>query len=270
MKLPAVNEYVVSGTVLLAASALILLVAAVTDRGDLTSATLFLCGAAMFLAGVFMLSFSRAEPFDADTASLLMASNMLNLCRTGADLGVRGDAIFLPSPGDPGSVREFIPVSGSNPPPALPDFTFVTGAETPGIVLVPAAAPLIDYCEREFSLVIPGTEEDLIPAIRELVRDGLELADRLEIVRDGESLVMHLRGYRLFSGCALVAGQTPKCCSMHPCGVCSLVACMLARGTNIPWQISHVSIREGTREITAIFRSLPSPAPKGADPGNSR
>jgi hypothetical protein len=270
MKLPATNDYVVSGTVLLAAAATLLVVATVTNRGDLTSATLFLCGVAMFLAGVFMLSFSRGEPFDAEVASLLSVQNMLNVCRTCADLGIRGDAWILPPAGGAGPVREFVPVAGQDIPPVVPDFSFVTGPDTPGIVLVPAAAPLIGYCERKFSLVIPPAEEELVTAIRELALDVLELADGLEIVRNGDSLVMTVSGYRLFSGCMVVASESPKCCSMHPCGICSLAACMLARGTGIPWQVSHVSFGDGKKQVTAIFRSLPSPAPTGAGPGNSR
>jgi len=271
MKLPATNDYVVSGTTLLAAAAVLLLVATATDRRDLTSATLFLCGVATFLSGVFMLSFSRPEPFDAETASLLSVSSMLNQCRICADLGVRGDAWFVPSPGSEGQVREFVPVAGSNAAPAvLPDFSFVADPESPGVVLVPAAAPLLEHCEKRFSLLVPSAEEELVPAIRELVLDVLELADEFEIVRSGDSLVMTARGYRLFSGCLLVAGESPKCCSMHPCGICSLVACMLARGSNAPWQVSHVSFLEKKKQVTAIFRGPPSPAPTGAGPGSLR
>lgn len=269
MKLPGANDYVVSGTVLLAAAAILLVIATVTNRGDLTSATLFLCGIATFLAGVFMLSFSRSEPFDAEVASLLSIPNMVNQCRTCADLGVRGDAWFLPPAGGEGPVREFVPVAGQDVPSVVPDFTFVTGPDTPGIVLVPAAAPLIDYCVKKFSLVIPSPEGELIAAIRELVLDVLELADGMEIVRNGDSLVMTVRGYRLFSGCMVVASESLKCCSMHPCGICSLAACMLARGTGVPWQVSHVSLDDGKKQITAIFRSLPLPAPKGEGPGSS-
>lgn len=270
MKLQAANDYVVSGTVLLAAAATLLVIATVTNRGDLTSATLFLCGVATFLAGVFMLSFSRSEPFDAEVASLLSVPGMLNQCRICADLGVRGDAWFLPPAEGAGPVREFVPVAGQDVPPVVQDFTFVTGPDTPGIVLVPAAAPLIDYCEKKFSLVIPSAEGELIAAIRELVLDVLELADGVEIVRNGDSLVMTVRGYRLFSGCMVVASESPKCCSMHPCGICSLAACMLARGTGVPWQVSHVSFVEGKKQVTAILRSHPSPAPTGAGPGSSR
>jgi hypothetical protein len=269
MKLSSVVDYMVSWIILLAAAAVLLLGATVTDRRDLTTATLFLCGVATFLSGVFMISFSRPEPFDADVAALLSVPNMLNQCRICADLGVRGDAWFVPSPGSVGHVREFVPVGGSNAPAVLPDFSFVADPESPGVVLVPAAAPLLEHGEKRFSLIVPSTEEELVPAIRELVLDVLELADAFEIVRSGDSLVMTADGYRLFSGCLLVAEESPKCCSMHPCGICSLVACMLARGSNAPWQVSHVSFLEKKKQVTAIFRGSPSPEPINAGPGSS-
>jgi len=216
MKLPATNDYVVSGTTLLAAAAVLLLVATATDRRDLTSATLFLCGVATFLSGVFMLSFSRPEPFDAETASLLSVSSMLNQCRICADLGVRGDAWFVPSPGSEGQVREFVPVAGSNAPAVLPDFSFVADPESPGVVLVPAAAPLLEHCEKRFSLLVPSAEEELVPAIRELVLDVLELADEFEIVRSGDSLVMTRGGTGSSPGACWSQGSPPSAAACTP------------------------------------------------------
>ncbi|MCQ8893777.1 MAG: hypothetical protein NQU46_04005 [Methanolinea sp.] len=264
------GDYAVPGVVLLGAAATVILVATLTNRGDLTSATLFLCGFATFLAGIFMFSFSQAEPLDPRVASLLGVPGMVNQCRVCADLGVRGDAWFLPSPGGDGPIREFVPVGGNDLPGSLPDFSFVTGDGAKGVLFVPAASALLDYSEKELSLSIPSTEREVISAVRELCEDALELADRVEIVRDGDTLVMSVRGYRLSAGCRVIAGQSPKCCSMHPCGICSLVACILARGLNIPWQAAHVSLDEGKNTITVIYRSLPSHGPRGGGPGNSR
>lgn len=269
MKIPTANDSLVAGCVLLAAAAVLLSVATLTGRNDVVSATLFLGGVGTFLSAVFVLSFAREQPFDAEVASLLSTSSTVNLCRAMADLGVRGDAWFVPTPGS-GPVREFVPVAGQGVPGEVPDFTFVTGTGIPGIALLPAAAHLLEYCERTLALIVPQAEGEISAAIRELAVDVLGLAEDVEVEREGESLVLTARGYRLFPGCLAVARESPKCCTMHPCGLCSLAACMLARGTGIPWQVTHVSLDERGKKVTAVFRCLPSPGPTGGGPGNSR
>ncbi len=269
MKTRPHNDYVLSGIVLLSAALVLLAVATLTDRGDLSSATLFLLGVACFLAGVFMLSFSRSDPLDTEVASLLPVAGMLNVCRICADLGVRGDAWFIPPSGDEKSLREFIPVEGLDIPETFPDFSFLTDPASPGILLTPSASPLIDYLERKGGLEVPSGEPELLHAIREICEDVLELAEKVVIEREGETLVMSVKGYRLYPGCLSIATESPKCCTMHPCGICSLVACLLARGLSVPWHLEHVRIEEGRRGLVVVFRSLNGPSPRDAGPGSS-
>jgi len=269
MKIRPHNDYVLSGIVLLAAALVLLAVATLTDRGDMSSATLFLLGVACFLAGVFMLSFSRSDPLDTEVASLLPVAGMLNVCRICADLGVRGDAWFIPPSGDEKGLREFIPVQGLEIPDAFPDFSFLTDPASPGILLAPSASPLIEYLERKGGLVVPSGEPGLLHGIREICEDVLELAEEVVIEREGETLVMSVKGYRLYPGCLSIAAQSPKCCTMHPCGICSLVACLLARGLSVPWHLEHVRIEEARRGLVVVYRSLTGPAPRGEGPGSS-
>lgn len=269
MKIRPHNDYVLPGIVLLGASLVLLAVGTLTDRRDMSSATLFLCGVACFLAGIFMLSFSRSEPLDTEVASLLHVAGMLNQCRICADLGVRGDAWFIPPSGREDGIREFIPVQGLEIPDVFPDFSFLTDPRSPGILLAPSALPLLDHLEKKRGLQFPGEETALLLGIREICEDVLEIAERVEIGREGESLVMRVKGYRLYDGCLAVMAQSPKCCTMHPCGICSLVACLLARGFCTPCHIEHVRLEEGQRSIVVVFRSLTAPGPKGGGPGSS-
>jgi len=269
MKIRPYNDYVLSGIVLLAAALVLLAVATLTDRGDMSSASLFLLGVACFLAGVFMLSFSRSDPLDTEVASLLPVAGMLNVCRICADLGVRGAAWFIPPSGDEKGLREFIPVQGLEIPDAFPDFSFLTDPASPGILLAPSASPLIEYLERKGGLVVPSGEPGLLHGIREICEDVLELAEEVVIEREGETLVMSVKGYRLYPGCLAIAAQSPKCCTMHPCGICSLVACLLARGLSVPWHLEHVRIEETRRGLVVVYRSLTGPAPRGEGPGSS-
>jgi len=269
MKIRPHNDYALSGIVLLSAALVLLAIGAFTDRKDLSSATLFLSGVACFLTGVFMLSFSRSDPLDPEIASLLPIAGMLNQCRICADLGVRGDAWFLPPSGEERAIREFIPVQGLEIPESFPDFSFLTDPSSPGILLTPSASPLIDYLERKGGLQVPSTEPELLHGIGEICEDVLELAGKVAIERDGETLVMRVEGYRLFSGCLSIASHSPKCCTMHPCGICSLTACLLAMGLRTPWHLEHVRFEEGRRCLVVVFRSPAGPAPTGEGPGSS-
>jgi hypothetical protein len=254
VRLPRLNDYALSGIALLAGALALLLVAGFTNRGDLTSATLFLCGVACFLSGVFMISFSREEPVDADAAALFPAAGTLNVCRIGADLGLRGDAWFLPPEEENGAVREFIPADGEGIPASVTDFSFQTGGDIPGLLVVPAAWPLVASLESTAGLRLPQSEPELLAALPGICIDVLQLAGEVEGRRAGDALVVSVRGYRLYPGCRVVSGASPKCCTMHPCGICSLVACLLALGLHTPWRLDVVRLEEGSRGITIMLR----------------
>lgn len=264
------NDYTLSGIILLAAAVLLLALGYFTNRGDLTSATVILSGVACFLSGIFLLSFSREDPPSPEAISLLPVPGILNVCRIGADLGIRGDAWFLPAGDAEGGVREFIPVEGENLPGTLSDFSFVTGETAPGLIVIPAALPLVIRLEASSDLRLPGTAPELVSAIRETCEDVLELAEQVEISREGDVLVATVRGYRLFEGCLAVVTVSPKCCTMHPCGICSLVACLLTRAEQVPWRMDSVRLEGRSRGLSLVFRTAAAPGPRGEGPGSSR
>ena len=246
------NDYQVSGIVMLSAAFLLLLAATLLNRSDITSATLFLCGVAAFLCGVFLLTFSKPDPVDARVASLLPVMGSINLARIIADLGVQGNAWFIP--GEPGSadVNEFIPVTDGLPPDTIPDFSFVIEGESPGIRLVPDAMPVIDLLKRHHGFHTPQGESESFTAVKEILEDILEYADTAGLSRDGDSVIVSVKGYRFYDGCRFVAGESPKICTMHPCGICSLSACILASGLSVPVKIDYIDMDDKTRSLRII------------------
>jgi hypothetical protein len=270
MKTRPYNDYTLSGIILLAGAALLLALGYFTNRGDLTSATVILSGVACFLSGVFMLSFAREDPPGPEVISLLPVAGTLNVCRIGADLGVRGDAWFLPANDVAGGVKEFIPAEGESLPGTTSDFSFVTEETAPGLIVIPAALPLVTRLEASAGLRLPETEPELVSALREICEDVLELSEHVEISREGDTLVATVKGYRLFDGCLEVVSVSPKCCTMHPCGICSLIACLLARAEQLPWRVDSVRLEERSRGLSLVFRAAAVPGPTGEGPGSSR
>jgi hypothetical protein len=248
MKLKGFSDSMIAGGVILGAAALLLGVATLTNRSDVTTATLFLAGVGCFLGGVFMLTFTKEEPPHPGAVALLGRAESLNVSRMCSDLGVRGDAWIVPgAPG--GDIWQFIPVADGVPGEPLQDFSFRIQADTPGVVLIPAGRPLLDMLQRDHNLVLPEREAELPAVIKEVCEDVLEIANDVSAAHEGDQWVITLKGYRLFEGCRYIAAASPKCCTMNPCGICSLTACIFTAALGRPHQITRVELLEKERGV---------------------
>ncbi len=112
MKIPLTGKYDTAALVLLAAAALLIGTAYLTNRGDITTAAVVIAGMVCLLTGIFLFILSGGEPIDPRMVGLLPVQGCINLCRVASDLGIHGSACFLP-PRLTGSdrVMQFIPVS---------------------------------------------------------------------------------------------------------------------------------------------------------------
>jgi hypothetical protein len=268
MKIKGFPDSVLASGVILGAAALLLGVATLTNRSDLTTATLFLAGVGCFLGGIFMLTFVKEEPPHPGAVALLGRAESLNISRMCSDLGVRGDAWIVPgAPG--GDIRQFIPVADKVPVGTLQDFSFRIQNDTPGVVLIPAGKPLLDMLMRDHNLVLPESEAGLPAVIKEVCEDVLEIANDAGAAREGDQWVITLKGYRLFEGCRYIAAVSPKCCTMNPCGICSLTGCIFTAALGRPHQITRVELLEKERGVRIFCITGAAPLSTGGDPGNS-
>jgi hypothetical protein len=259
------NPYRGAFLLILAAAGLLVL-AAVAGRGDITSATLVLAGTGCFIAGVFLLALNKGEPLDPEIAALLPAQGTIGIATLCADLGVQGDARFVPE-GE--TVIEVIPVANTLPEKTGDDYSYITGEGGCAVRLVPACAPLLARLREKHALDVPAEEDALLACIVEVCDDLLEVAGKTEAAKDGENIVVTLTDYRLIPGCRAVRAASPKCCTMVACPVCSLLAALAALGTGLPTKIEHISVDEKRKILRVILRPA-GPAPRGAGPGNSR
>jgi len=249
---------------LIVAAAGLLALAAATGRGDITTATVVLAGAGCFIAGVFLLALNKGEPLDPAIAALLPAQGTITIATLCADLGVQGDAWFVP---DDGTVIQVIPVGETLPAITGDDYSYITAEGAAAVRIAPTCAPLLLHLREKHALEIPEEDEALLACIVEVCDDLLEVAQKTEARRDGTNIVVTLTGYRLMPGCRAVRAASPKCCTMVGCAVCSLLAAIVALGKNVPTKIEHVSVDEKRGVLRVI---LTGPAPRGAGPGNLR
>ncbi len=244
-----------AGGLLVGLSVLLLLVAAVSGRGDLTSATLVLVGVGSLIGGLFLLAFTREEPLPAGTAALLAPQAVIDLARLCADLGVQGNAHIVRT--ETGLVQ-LVPVAADSPPPvpADDDYSFQLAGDGGAVRLLPTGLTLLRDLQERHRLVLPAELAGVAVAIREVGEVALLLADKVEAVPEGDGIVVRLEGYRLFEGCRRVRAESPRACTMIGCPVCSLFACMVAEGTGRTCVIDRVAVDEKGREVRLALRLL--------------
>ena len=244
---------------LILASVALLALAAVAGRGDITTATVVLAGTGCFIAGVFLLALHKGEPLDPEIAALLPVQGTITVATLCADLGVQGNAWFVP---EDGTVIEVIPVAGRVPENLKDDYSYITGDGGCAVRLVPACAPLLAHLREKHALEIPEEDDALLACIIEVCDDLLEVA-KTSAVKDGENIVVTLADYRLLPGCRTVRAASPKCCTMVGCPVCSLLAAIVALGLRVPVTIEHAGVDEKRKTLRVILRpepALPSPS----------
>jgi hypothetical protein len=245
------NDYSLGSFTLIATAAIVLLTVALTNRGDLTSATLTLAGIACFTGGIFLLTFSKDDPIDATISSLLLVPGTTTISRLCADLGIQGNAWFIPSEK---GIQQFIPAGDlRNLPDTAQDFSYSIGASDCGVLIPPAGMPLLTLLKRDHALILPRGEIQLLEGIESTFEHTLELADHVKVRRAGENILVDLIGYRLFDGCLAVQSASPKCCTLSPCPVCSLTACLLAEGLLRTVTIDRTTINRKDRSVHMVL-----------------
>ncbi|MGA2913724.1 MAG: hypothetical protein ABSE07_09445 [Methanoregula sp.] len=277
MKLKKLDNYASAAMLLMAAAVTLVAAALVTNLGEFITAAFVISGTACALVGIFILTFTRGETVDPRTVGILTAQWCKNICQIESDLGITGNAYFLP-PRITGESRvmQFNPsltYSGSNVS-AKESFT-KTGVG--GLIITPACEPWIQDLRKRNALVIPDKEEELIILISETIGEIFEFASRVSGSWRDNTFTLTFHGYRFIDGCKAIAHESEEFCTMNPCPVCSLCGALIAEGTDKVVTVDQCSINGSSRDITAVFSMLPirkvtSPteqSPTDAAPGSS-
>jgi hypothetical protein len=230
-------------------------VALATDRGGITSAAVVISGTICIFAGIFILTFAGEETFDTRMISLLPVQGTITVCRLTADLGIHGNAWFLPEKyhQEPGVVQ-VIPVAQYDGKPVTGDSFLVTGSG--GVLVPPACTPLLLDLEDRCNLTAPADPAAVEALFKELATEVLGCADAVTIVSRDKLVTVTLTGYRFIHGCREIARESPRCCITCPCPVCSLFGVLLARGKDTPVEVRRCEPAEKGDEVTAIFSYL--------------
>ncbi len=222
-----------------------------TDRADMTSATLVLCGFACFIAGLFLLTFHRGGTVAPDIAGRLTPGCRIGLARITADLGVDGDAVILPE-GE--SIIQFNTSGAGRIPAGAVDTSLVLHEGSVGVAIPPPALLLWHHLREEYGLTTPEGIEGSLSAFREVMTVACELAETVTTSIEGDDLVLEITGYHLFGECMITRAESPKCCTMFPCAICGLIGVILADATRSAWSYDQIVLSPESRTITITLR----------------
>jgi len=179
MMLKKLDSYASAAILLMAAAVILVAAALVINLGEFIRAAFVISGTACALVGIFILTFTRGETVDPRHVGMLTAQWCKNICRIESDLGITGNAYFIP-PRITGESRvmQFNPTltySGSNV--SAKDPFIKTGAG--GLIITPACDSWIQDLKKRNALMVPDKEEELITLISETMGEIFEFATRV-------------------------------------------------------------------------------------------
>ncbi len=164
---------------------------------------------------------------------------------------------YLPPQKEGDGVLQFVPAQATGSHRRSTDVALIGGRTVRGQYRVPSGTQLLDVLKKSYSLRLPVREEAVLTAIKEICEDVLEVADRVIPVRREGYILIELQNYRLISICTELKQDFPVCCRIHPCPICSMIACVLCEGLGLTCSLEHVHVEPGTRSITLYFIFIP-------------
>ncbi len=249
---PRFGTYSRTALILIGLAIAIMAILLVTNRGDLTSATLLLVAFACFLTGLFLFFLEGETDRDQKFTAFMAVPYTNTFSRILADLGVQGHAHFIKVMDNctfPATVMQFNPVTSAIPERIEDYQTFYTRKDSPGILTVPSGTALFAMMEHDKAIILPSSERELFEALREVNKDFLEIADNALVRRSGNSIVVELKNFKLIEGCREIRNESPRNCMMAPCPVCSLAGIIIAKGLGKTCMIREVVVDEETKKM---------------------
>lgn len=257
MKFPTLNPNYRAALALIIMAGVLISTAILTNRGDFTSAALVITALVCLLTGIIFATLSGSDPLDLRYMSLLPVQGSINIVKICADLGIQGNACFIPNVTENKThCVQFLPVAEYHGVP-LSTESFVTGSDAAGLVIEPSCAPMLRLLHEREHFTIPFEMTALHNLIKELGVEVLDVAERVDSTHQNEIITVTMEEFRLINGCRAMIRESPKCCIANPCPVCSLFATVFAEGTGKVIQMERCAPDPRLPNVTAVFSVLP-------------
>lgn len=253
MNSPLSDRNYLSSFILIIVAASLLLVVAITDRRDISSAAMVISAMILFLTGIFLFTFAKKESIDDHISSLIPVQNQINVCRIASYLGIMGNAWYIPGDlTDDARCVQFMPVS-TYQGGILESKSFVSGSAGTGMVIPPAGETLMSDLRQRSGLIIPNSMDEILLLLKEIGEELLEIAEDVQVHTTGDGISISLNNYLLIDGCRKVTCESPACCLMNPCPICSLFGMIIAEGLNQAVMIERCRPEKKDARVEILF-----------------
>jgi len=226
-----------------------------TNRSDMTSALLLLAGFMLLITGILLLTLADRRPLPVKLTETLPVAATQNIAAILADLGITSNTIhrLLPS----GEYVQINPVTGGQVPALPPDVTFVSTCDWNGVQYRAMGSTILHQLKSGDNLVIPtGSIAQLGTCISEVMNDTLSLAEKVTVATTDKSVIITLDGFAMKKTCLALQAESPKCCTMVGCPVCSLMAAIITEGAGRDVESTSAVLNGST--LTVSFALLPA------------
>lgn len=235
--------------VLFIAAAIAFVTVIFTNRGDMSSGVLILCGFITLITGVFLISGVERQPYPAFETELMPATSTITFSSVLAELGVSSDTIHRFDKAA-GNVLQINPISAGAIPKELPKGVhFITSEKWNGVAYPAVSSALYTQLKEKDKLRVSSDNIDI--CISEVFCDHIAAAKKAECTITNESAVIIFEDFSMINLCRKIHAESVKCCTMTGCPICSLVASILTEGTGRDVVSSSVRLEKDT--LTLVF-----------------
>jgi hypothetical protein len=230
MKVKLLNKYSVAALLMMVAAAGLIAIALISSLSEFVTASFVISGMVCAMTGIFLITFSAGEPVDPRFVGILPVQGCMNFFKIAVQLGIKGNAYFLP-PRLSGETRvmQYNP-SSTYSGGMIPGKDPLLDTSERGLVTIPTCDPLIQALKKRHGLHVPHNKEQVIQVLRETGGEIFELAPRVSVRWNANTITITLKKYRFIEGCRVIAREAPDSCIRSPCPVCSLFGALIAEG----------------------------------------
>jgi hypothetical protein len=253
MKVKLLNKYSVAAILMMITAAGLIAIALISGLGEFVTASFVISGMVCALTGIFLITFSGGEPVDPRFVGILPVQGCINLFRIAVQLGIKGNAYFLP-PRLTGEIRvmQYNP-SSTYSGGIIPAKEPLLDTSERGMVTIPTCDPLIQVLKKSHGLVIPGNKEQVTQVLRETAGEIFELAPRVSVRWNQNAITIILQKYRFIEGCKVIAREAPDSCIHSPCPVCSLFGALIAEGMDRAVTLEQCSTSPSHEDLVMVW-----------------
>jgi hypothetical protein len=201
------------------------------NDGSTMSMLLLIAGTSIVSLSIMLYFFSPSVYLRSEVCDAMSLSNTMSIDNILTSLLVESSGIYVPA--DDALIRVFIPLSSKTSASDISSIGVeneifkVSGHSVKGIYLIPPGYGLFKY-SRSIGAVF--TQEGLENEIKDVVENGLELASRVTVKREGDHVMVSLGNIANISLCQAIRKENPGICSQIGCPVCSFIGCMVVSG----------------------------------------